>query len=165
MGPDTDIEEFLENVDDVVRLVEGLKAGTISPDYVDSKLEQKQQATSNLKHRSECNEDLKPKLPARDTDKPDDAKQKELLQKVAELKANRERKFKVRQQYEQYLQRTPQAGGTDYAKWDLWCPSDEEDDLFNSIAPNTPEFRAMEADINTRHHRWAHGKPRQPEEQ
>ena len=155
MGQGTEVDEFIENVDDVVRLVEGLKAGTISPEYVDSKLEQKQHQDGTGATRADCSKTNTSRLTARDTDKQDDAKQKDLLRKVAELKANRERKFKARQQYEQYLQRASQAAGTDYAKWDLWCPSDEEDDLFNSIAPNTPEFRAMEADINNRHHRWA----------
>jgi hypothetical protein len=39
--------------------------------------------------------------------------------------------------------------GTDYAKWDMWCPEDEEDDLFNSLTP--PDCKAMEKDINDRH--------------
>lgn len=45
--------------------------------------------------------------------------------------------------------------GTDYTKWDMWCPEDEEDDLINSCTPNNPAFRAMEKDINERHERWA----------
>lgn len=60
----------------------------------------------------------------------------------------------------QTAQKSPLAGkggdvnaGTDYAKWDMWCPSDEEDEMINSIPPNTPEFRAMEKDIEERHKR------------
>jgi len=44
--------------------------------------------------------------------------------------------------------------GTDYTKWDMWCPEDEEDELFNSLTP--PECKAMEKDINDRHKRCAH---------
>jgi hypothetical protein len=47
------------------------------------------------------------------------------------------------------------AYGTDYTKWDMWCPEDEEDDLFNSLTPNNPAFRTMERDIDERHKRWA----------
>lgn len=92
---------------------------------------------------------------------------------VKELKANRARKLKARAKYEEYMQqqqqrrvgRQPQqAGGgaasgggdgaTDYARWDMWCPSDEEDDLFGSLTPNNAGFRMMERDINERHKRW-----------
>lgn len=45
--------------------------------------------------------------------------------------------------------------GTDYTKWGMWCPEDEEDDLFNSLTPNQPAFQAMEKDINERHKRCA----------
>jgi hypothetical protein len=36
----------------------------------------------------------------------------------------------------------------------MWCPEDEEDDLFNSLTPNNPAFRAMERDIDDRHKRY-----------
>lgn len=104
---------------------------------------------------------------------------------VEELKASRARKLKARAKYEEYVrERTPatgrgnggggrgggpgvagdegvagvSAGGrgpVDYKKWDLWCPSDEEDELFTSLAPQDPGFRAMERDINERHRRCA----------
>jgi hypothetical protein len=47
----------------------------------------------------------------------------------------------------------PGANGTDYARWDMWCPSDEEDDMINGLTPNNPQFRAMERDIEERHKR------------
>ena len=43
--------------------------------------------------------------------------------------------------------------GTDYQAWDLWTPSDEEDELYESLTPNSPEFKAMEKDIDERHER------------
>jgi len=49
----------------------------------------------------------------------------------------------------------PGANGTDYARWDMWCPSDEEDDMINGLTPNNPQFRAMERDIEERHKRCA----------
>jgi len=38
---DPDVEEFLDNVNDVSMLIEGLKAGTISPEYIDKRQELK----------------------------------------------------------------------------------------------------------------------------
>ena len=43
--------------------------------------------------------------------------------------------------------------GTDYGAWDLWTPSDDEDDPWMSYTPNNPAFKAMEADIDKRHAR------------
>jgi hypothetical protein len=151
IDPD-DVSSFLDQVDEVTRLVDGLRAGTISVDYVDTK----------LKGRDVSSKQQPPSQPA-----PADAaaepqqqqrseeEQQRLLAKVAELKANRERKQRIRQQYESYTQSNPpsSAAGTDYTKWDLWCPDDEEDDLWNNLTPNTPQFRAMERDINERHQR------------
>lgn len=84
---------------------------------------------------------------------------------VDELKANRVRKLRARAKYEEYVRQRASAaaagggggggGIVDYAKWDLWCPSDEEDALFDSLAPQDPGFRAMERDIDERHKRCA----------
>lgn len=88
------------------------------------------------------------------------------LVQVEELKANRARKLKARAKYEQYVQQqqkqaangapatgAARIGAVDYVRWDLWCPSDEEDEIFSSLTPNNPGFRAMERDINERHKR------------
>ena len=83
-------------------------------------------------------------------------REEELKQKVEDLKANRVRKLKARQKYEQYVEqqkRCKQSAGTDYAKWDLFTPEDEEDDMFNACTPNNPQFKAMEKDIDERHAR------------
>ncbi|KAL0031355.1 hypothetical protein WJX79_006151 [Trebouxia sp. C0005] len=42
---------------------------------------------------------------------------------------------------------------TDYTKWDFFTPDDEDDDLINSLTPNNPQLKAMEADIDARHAR------------
>jgi hypothetical protein len=51
--------------------------------------------------------------------------------------------------------------GTDYTKWDLFCPEDEEDDLFNNMTPSNPAFKAMEKDMDERHRKcvcWGMGR-------
>ncbi len=88
----------------------------------------------------------------------DEAKEEErrarLAEQAAELKANYERKLKARARFEEYVKRGGKEGnaGTDYTKWDMWCPEDEEDDMINSITPtHNAAFRAMEKDIDERH--------------
>jgi hypothetical protein len=164
-----DVEEFIDNVSEVSRLIDSLKAGTISPEYVDKKIaartaQQEQQKADPAAPRSPQAALKDINLAATDESAVQDdaerkgeaAKQAELLRKVEELKANRARKLRARQRFDEYSQQnsSTQAYATDYAKWDLWCPSDEEDDLFNSIPPNNPAFRAMERDINDRHARF-----------
>lgn len=85
-----------------------------------------------------------------------------LMEKAMALKANYERKLKLRARFDEYVQQEGATGaaaggkfGTDYTKWDMWCPEDEEDDMINSITPNSPAFRAMEKDIDERHNRCA----------
>jgi hypothetical protein len=43
-----DVESFIENVDDISRLIEGLKEGTISPEYVDGKIAKKKVPSKSL---------------------------------------------------------------------------------------------------------------------
>jgi hypothetical protein len=151
-----DIDAFLDSVSEVSRLIDGLKAGSITPEYVDNKIAQRSQPKP---HKEQPNpaaqQSKKPAEAAADKDAAA-AKQAELLRKVEELKASRQRKIKAREQYQRYLQGTKQqqhSYATDYNRWELWCPSDEEDDLFNSLTPNSPQFRAMEQDISKRHAR------------
>jgi hypothetical protein len=186
---DEDAEGFLEQVDEISRLVEGLKEGTISPEYIDSKLKFKQE-----KEAEKAAAKPKGALPAPggaqaaargptasnpangpaggpastagtpDTEEDDaeakaeaeaeaeEQRREQAMAKVKELMANRERKLKARARYEEYVKTKDSSRfGTDYNKWDIWCPEDEEDDVFNSLGPNTPQFRAMEKDIDDRH--------------
>lgn len=84
----------------------------------------------------------------------EEARQERLREKAKELKANYERKQKARQRFEEYGKENGQfKAGTDYTRWDMWCPEDEEDELINSITPSSSAFRALEKDIDERHAR------------
>lgn len=217
-APDTEeVDAFLEQVSEVSILIEGLKKGTISPEYVDKKQELKKEKAAAPKPpvtsfpvtcKPATGSDGSQAQQPEETSDHESAKEKEearkerLMEKVQELQVNRERKLKARQKYEEYVQvgeqvctqrperqlrhdraqtmlikgfsgvmlpchcHTLQANksqavgayGTDYTKWDMWCPEDEEDDLFNSLTPNNPAFRAMERDIDDRHKRCVSSK-------
>ena len=61
---------------------------------------------------------------------------------------------RARERFEEYTKDNAdeKTAGTDYTKWDMWCPSDEEDELISKLTlPNTAEFKAMEKDIDERH--------------
>jgi hypothetical protein len=159
-----DAEDFLEKVDEVTRLVEGLKEGRITPEYVDTKLQQKQEKErereGQLNKRpagrgpapSAAQASPSPQPNVEDEQDQETERREQAMAKVKDLMANRERKLRARARYEEYVksQDTTQFG-TDYTKWDIWCPEDEEDDFINSIGPNTPQFKAMEKDIDDRH--------------
>ena len=51
------------------------------------------------------------------------------------------------------MPRLQAAAATDYDRWDLWTPSDEEDDALAACPPANPGIRALERDINQRHQR------------
>lgn len=152
-----ELNEFNDSVSEVSRLIQGLKEGTITPDYIKGK-----QDRGELLHQKKELALAPVVVPVKDKEQEAkdiaaaDQKQERLVQKVEELKANRWRKIKARERYTAHLHEGDGAlrFETDYAKWDMWCPSDDEDDLFNSIPPNTPQFRAMEKDIDQRHTRW-----------
>ncbi|GLI69147.1 hypothetical protein VaNZ11_013704 [Volvox africanus] len=159
-----DVGEFLENVDEVHRLIEGLKAGTISTDYIDYKQKQKEQKElerQELEKKRPAGRGPSPAKPEttpsqqndEGSDQDEESERRErAMAKVKELMANRERKLRARVRYEEYVKSQDKTQfGTDYTKWDIWCPEDEEDDLINSIGPNTPQFKAMEKDIDERH--------------
>lgn len=160
MAPaDSDVEEFIDKVSEVERLIEGLKKGTISAEYVDTKLAERQACKDKPRPESakspwtgqQPTDCVKGGV---DSSAEDKRKQERLLAKVEELKANRARKLKARNKYHEYVENgMHNTHSTDYQQWDLWCPSDDEDDLFNSLTPNTAEFRAMEKDISDRHNR------------
>lgn len=173
MPSDEDVDSFLDSVSEVTRLIDGLKAGTLPPDYVDKKIAERGEKSSKQKPKPAAAQastaSIKSATPTAaadgggecdDADAADTeaARQAELRRKLEELKASRQRKIKARELYSSYVQgkqQQSQGFATDYTQWDLWCPSDEEDDIFNSLTPNTPEFRAMERDISTRHERYA----------
>ena len=74
---------------------------------------------------------------------------------VEEMKASLARKEAARARYQEHMaaQRPVLRSGTDYTKWELFTPEDEEDEMVNSLTPNDPGIRALEKDINERHQR------------
>lgn len=174
-----DVDNFLEQVNEVTRLVEGLQAGTISPEYIDRKQELKQlqqREREEVEKRKAAH--LKSNQPGKagqkqsgqqDDDADDQAstaqedeelRREKAMEKAKEIVANRERKLRARLRYEQYVASSQDTTtyGTDYTKWDIWCPDDEEDDLINSMAPNTAEFKALEKDIEERHRKMVEAR-------
>jgi hypothetical protein len=148
-----DVEAFIDSVDDVARLIACLKEGTITPEYVDNKLEQR---AKDEQRKSEKAASARPDVkPVSDGTSGDEARQEDLRRKVEAIRESLERKRKARERYQAYV---ASSGGhassqTDYNKWDMWCPSDDEDDMIKSLTPNSPEFRSMEKDIDERHER------------
>lgn len=163
-------KEFLEEADEVARLVQCLAEGTITPEYLDKKIAQKE-AVKQTKPKDDDKALAavgKPKdggpaatqagaAKQADADPAaEEARKEELMRKVQELKASHERKLRARVKYEEYVANGGGSGYfTDYNKWDMWCPEDEQDDLINSMTPNNPQFKAMEKDIEERHKRSA----------
>lgn len=74
---------------------------------------------------------------------------------VEEMKASLARKQAARARYQEHMAAQGPAlrSETDYSKWDLFTPEDEEDEMVNSLTPNDPSIRALEKDINERHQR------------
>ncbi|CAG9467735.1 unnamed protein product [Pedinophyceae sp. YPF-701] len=153
---DADFDGFLEKVSEATRLVEGLKEGKINPEYVDKIT----QADAEKKRKEQ------EKVEAEERERADPERQARLQAKVEEIKANMERKRRARERYEarQAEKRAAQGGAvraggpTDYESWDLWTPSDEEDELVNSMLPQGAEFKAMEKDIEERHKRMTEAR-------
>jgi hypothetical protein len=168
-----DVREFSAKVDEVSILIDGLAKGTISPQYVDSKLESgnsalrstKQARTRMAIHESyevsfqrrisllqRTKDQGEARVSASDEDRA--SREEDLKEKVAELKARMEMKRKARERHERYVsEHEHNAAETDYMKWDLWCPSDEEDEMIASCTPNNAQLKAMEKDIDARHTR------------
>jgi hypothetical protein len=169
-----DVEDFIEDVDEVARLIDGLKAGTLPPDYVDARIAERSAAAgaagkagtiktgaaslADAAARRDTGAAAAAAACAESEGDDDDAvrrRRAELLLKVESLKANRARKLRARAKYDAYVASggAGAGGACDYARWDLWCPSDDEDALFGQLTPDTPAFRAMERDIDERHRR------------
>jgi hypothetical protein len=162
-------EDFIERADDVSRLIAGLQEGTISPEYIDRHYSDKFGVAGKGKEDGAGPSGSKATTPAALPAPPskesiaaeEEAAAKEaerrarLMDKAMVLKASYERKLKARAKFEEYSKAGAGAHntGTDYTKWDLWCPEDEEDEMISQITPNNPAFRSMEKDIDERHNR------------
>ena len=140
---------FLDRVDEISRLVEGLKDGTLPVDYVDEREKEinAREEEKGAQKRAQAQEAERNKwenLPP--------ARQEELTRKARELQRRYKWKQTARAKFETYRQvHGTEYRGTDYTAWDMWTPSDEEDELINNMTPDSPEFKAMEKDIDERH--------------
>uniref|UniRef100_A0A6U0DLZ5 Uncharacterized protein n=1 Tax=Micromonas pusilla TaxID=38833 RepID=A0A6U0DLZ5_MICPS len=157
-------ESFLEEVEDVTRLVDGLRSGKVSAEYVDRVLREKDEETAKSETRA--------KQAAEEAEKNkyenlSEEKKTEVREKVAEMMREKERRERARELYAKYQEEKMDLSGsdpaisvaakkqtaTDYTSWDLWTPSDDEDDPWMKYMPDNPAFKAMEADIDKRHER------------
>ncbi len=132
-----DLDAFLEQADEISRQVEGLKSGKLQPNFVSVPVSRK----------------VPQALPAPEPPRTPE-QEAALKEKVQELLAQRRSRERARVRYQSYLEETSgeDLRGTDYKKWDLFLPSDDEDeDLVNS---QRPELKALEKDAEDRHRRW-----------
>ena len=149
MAMDEEYEDFEDRVDEVTRLITGLKDGSLPADYVDRR---EKEIYDRESKKQEEKDKAKREEEERSFDKLPKERQDELLRKVDELQRNKERKERLRAAFRAHQAAKADEGasreGTDYQAWDLWTPSDEEDELYESLTPNSPEFKAMEKDID-----------------
>ena len=131
-----ELDSFLEQAEEVSRQVNGLRTGKLNPDFVQASVK-------------------KPAAPAQQQPSTQRTPEQEadLRKKVQDLIVQRRAREQARLRYQTYLQDHAVASvdSTDYKKWDLFLPSDdEEDELFNS---HRPELKALEKDAEDRHSR------------
>lgn len=91
---------------------------------------------------------------ANKTDDDFESRKASVQQKVEEIKARIQLKQLARKRYDKHVKNNPPTiATTDYIKWDIWCPEDDEDELVANCTPDSSQLRAMEKDINDRHAR------------
>lgn len=147
MPASSEVEEFTDQVDEACRLLAGLQSGSITPEAFD-RIEREKEQTDAVRKAQQASEQAAQDLP-------DPERQEQLKQKVADLQRSMQRKQQARQRFDTYVGHRKATHETDYTKWDLFTPEDEEDDLINSLTPNNPQMKALEADIDARHARSA----------
>ena len=155
-------ESFLEEVEDVTRLVDGLRSGKVSAEYVDRVLREKDEETEKKETRAK---EAKEHAEKTKYDNLPEEKKTEVREKVAEMMREKERRERARELYAKHQETCAGSSGgsgeerrrtatTDYTSWDLWTPSDDEEDPWMTFTPgDNPAFKAMEADIDKRHER------------
>jgi hypothetical protein len=92
-------ESFLEEVEDVTRLVDGLRSGKVSAEYVDRVLREKDEETAKSETRA--------KQAAEEAEKHkyenlSEEKKTEVREKVAEMMREKERRERARELYAKY---------------------------------------------------------------
>ncbi len=144
MPASSEVEDFTDQVDEACRLIAGLQAGSVSPEEFDRR--------EAVKVREATAKEAKQQA-ARPVPEETAERQQQLKQKIADLQINQQKKQKARQRYNDHVSQQSSKHVTDYTKWDFFTPDDEDDDLINSLTPNNPQLKAMEADIDARHAR------------
>ena len=134
MAMDEEYEDFEDRVDEVTRLITGLKDGSLPADYVDRR---EKEIYDRESKKQEEKDKAKREEEERSFDKLPKERQDELLRKVDELQRNKERKERLRAAFRAHQAAKADEGasreGTDYQAWDLWTPSDEEDELYDVV--------------------------------
>ena len=114
-----DADEFLENVDEVNALIDGLRSGKISAEYVDRKIKERDAESTQLEEerKKEAEEAERRKY---ENLSPEE--QKKIKAKVDEMIAEKERRERARKAFHEYRAKMPEEKrrATDYDAWDLW---------------------------------------------
>eukprot|EP00959_Pyramimonas_sp_CCMP1952_P243351 5086725-Pyramimonas_sp.AAC.1 len=149
-----DVDDFLAEVEKASSLIEKLKNDEISLEEFDKVNERKERSEKRKKEEEE-QERLRREKEQDGLEERKASAQK----KVDEIMARKEAKDRAKERYKEYVDSeggkkgTFVTSNTDYAAWDLYCPSDEEDEMIANLTPDGPQFKAMEKDIDERHKR------------
>ena len=148
---DDDAEDFLAKVQDVSRLVDGLANDKLTPDYVAKRTKElgldeelgsdnnkKCEKQALLKQKNNDGIDGNSKTDTLDNDLKETARDEEIQLKVRELQYRRNQRLRARERFEEYIKDSEhlRCHATDYNAWDLWMPSDDEDELFENLQPS-----------------------------
>ena len=149
-----EVADFDDRVGEVAALVRGLHAGTVSPAAADRHLAAQRAAAEQTQQAQRAQQAQREKQAE---EAADPARQAERARKVAELRAGIELRKRARARFEAHVaDEAADVAGTDYRAWDLWTPSDEEEDALLAPSGETnPALRVFEQDIDARHARRA----------
>ena len=95
-------ESFLEEVEDVTRLVDGLRSGKVSAEYVDRVLREKDEETAQKETREK---QAKEEAEKNKYDNLPEEKKTEVREKVAEMMREKERRERARGLYAKYQEK------------------------------------------------------------
>jgi tetratricopeptide (TPR) repeat protein len=150
-----DFDDFMTRVNDVDATIKALASGDIHPNEVDdaeARAQEEQERRRRKKQEKIAVEEAK--LQAK---RDEEAKKQEyiedhydeLKEKVDAIKADRVMKEAARKRFGSWRQKHSKTLVTDYKGWDIWEPEEDEDDNIykDCPPPDSPELRALEADI------------------
>ena len=146
-----DASDFISKVDDVSRLIDGLVNNSLSADYVAKRTEELGLNGEDAQDVRALTATAASNGSANGAETASDAEvdNEDIKQKVRELQERRNRRLQARARYEEHVKKSADGENTkqstDYDKWDLWTPSDEEDELFDNLRPdNDPGFKYVD---------------------